>query len=744
MTLFSSSSFFPEPLIGLAWGNPWLLLWAAGLAIPILIHLWNRNRYQQMDWAAMRFLLQAVKQNARRITLQQLILLAVRAVIFILLALALAHPLLNRSAGSQNAEESNESTHYIFVIDGSYSMELRGGSQSLFEQAKSLIRKQLEQAIVGDGFSLILLADPAESIIHDPAFAVENVELELLSLKTTFQTADLESGLREADSILRSSQQSEAIFSKRRLLFYTDLGENTWNSVTQPSVKRLIADLSTKAQLEVREMTAPDRSNVAIVDLQQSPARVAVGETTQIVAQVAADAGGEDQDITLELIVNGESRESKSIQVPAGATRTVRFPVKFPYPGNHRVNVRSKPDLLPVDDQRFLIASVFEKTRVLAVAGQPHATQRLGWALQPGAVSDAGNGIEVDQISFASLAEKNLDAYDAIFLCNVPGFETGEVQRLLQFLQTGGGIVIGMGDAVKIDNYNRQLFDQPQQRLLPGKLIESAAYGDYRIDPRDYTHPIIEPFRGVGQSGLLSIPVWKYLRLESPPLPTAKIALAFHNGDPLIVTFPAASGRVAVFTSALSGKSFDQVQGQRLPWTEIQTSPSYVVLVHEMLRYVMAGRNSQRNLLVGDPLRGFVNPSMQNQQLELRGPRDETIPVIRSRNAVSTSAPLDSQGAPESWSGGIASQIGFYELRQNDENAVERFAVNLDTRESDLTRLPLDALPIQFQNTDNRPAVPVDISPKDRSHLFQYLLIGLLGLVICESGLAWLFGRQFG
>ena len=42
--------------------NPWLLLAAAGVALPILAHLLNRYQVKQTDWAAMQFLHMGVRQ----------------------------------------------------------------------------------------------------------------------------------------------------------------------------------------------------------------------------------------------------------------------------------------------------------------------------------------------------------------------------------------------------------------------------------------------------------------------------------------------------------------------------------------------------------------------------------------------------------------------------------------------------------------------------------------------------------
>src|SRR5215831_8971762 len=121
---------------------------AAGAAsIPIIIHLLNRNRYRIVPWAAMRFLLAAQRKNTRRMRLEQLILLAVRVLMVVLLVLAMAsvYGWANGPGGLWSwlfpdtfvrAAAGTQRTHKIVVIDGSFSMALKVGDGTCFDRAR--------------------------------------------------------------------------------------------------------------------------------------------------------------------------------------------------------------------------------------------------------------------------------------------------------------------------------------------------------------------------------------------------------------------------------------------------------------------------------------------------------------------------------------------------------------------------------------------------------------------------------
>jgi len=113
------------------------LMWL-GLAgsIPILIHLFNRQRYKRTRWAAMEWLLAAMKRTRRRMQLENLILLLIRVAVLVLLAAALARPYV-QSALAGGLGDSN--THVVIVLDVSYSMDYRGPDRTTpLEKARTI------------------------------------------------------------------------------------------------------------------------------------------------------------------------------------------------------------------------------------------------------------------------------------------------------------------------------------------------------------------------------------------------------------------------------------------------------------------------------------------------------------------------------------------------------------------------------------------------------------------------------
>src|SRR5262245_2567546 len=115
-------------------------------AVPVVIHLLNRRRYRVVDWAAMRFLLAAQKQNVRRLRLEQWLLLAVRALFLALVVFAMAAVTPWAEAVWQRLVPGaviagpavTGRTHKVVVLDASLSMTARTDAGAAFDRAKAL------------------------------------------------------------------------------------------------------------------------------------------------------------------------------------------------------------------------------------------------------------------------------------------------------------------------------------------------------------------------------------------------------------------------------------------------------------------------------------------------------------------------------------------------------------------------------------------------------------------------------
>src|SRR5580658_6581835 len=103
-----------NPLFAFGFEHLPMLGWLAAASVPLLLHLLSRRKQREVSWAAMTFLLEAVKRRSQRVRLEQWLLLLVRTLIVAVVVIAMAEPFLNRST---MVVGTSERTHRVLVID---------------------------------------------------------------------------------------------------------------------------------------------------------------------------------------------------------------------------------------------------------------------------------------------------------------------------------------------------------------------------------------------------------------------------------------------------------------------------------------------------------------------------------------------------------------------------------------------------------------------------------------------------
>ena len=737
------------PIFAFGLVNLWMLGWLAAAAVPIVIHLLSRQRYLETPWAAVEYLLAAVQRHARRMKFEQWLLLAIRTLLIVLLVLAVAEPFLRDTTF---ASVSGGRTHRVLVIDGSYSMAYKPGEKSRVDRARELARQSVEESRQGDAFTLVLMSSPPRVVVGTPALEPAALLEEIDNLQLPHATADLPATVATVLQVVRKAQREIPRLTRHEVYFLTDLGRVGWapelTGTAAAEFQKRSKQLAEAATLVVIDLGQPDCPNLAVTDVRAGEPVATLAKNVTIQAKVKNFGPSRCNRQRVELLVDERSAGEAYVGEEEGGLRpggedSASFSYRFQTPGDHQIEVRLRPDpqhdALDVDNRRFLALPVKRFVRVLCVNGRPSgkayrdATDYLRVALSPEGEQAEHSLTRVEVKPESALRELYLDRYDCVFLANVAQFVSSEAQLLQSYLKHGGGLVFFLGDQVKTGSYNDELgSSRPGRvRLLPARLeaIKEAARPEdpFYFDPLGYRHPIVSPFRGREGAGLLRTPVTKYFKLTVPKKSKARVALAFEGGDPAIVEEQIERGRVVLVATSADRS-----------WTPMPLLPSYVPIVQELLAFALEGQRQQRNFLVGQTLGALVSTPAADVPLKLRTPEGRSDQIR-----------LRPEGDYGSWSYSETMTSGIYAARFDPPvSRSELFAVNVDTVESDLTKLTPEQLREQVWS-----GVPFETSREDldeqpvrrigrRGTLSKELLCVVLGLVFLETLLAWLFGHH--
>ncbi len=171
--------------------HPWALLGLLGAAVPILLHLLARREPPTVVFPAVRYLVTTTKEHQRRLKLQNLLLLAVRTLLIIVLALAAAGPTMRVTGVPGHAPSA-----LVLIVDNSPSSAAVVAGSARLGHLVSAGRQVLDRATPDDALWLITADGVPER--GDAGTLTER----LRDLKVSSRRLDLGAALTMASEIL--------------------------------------------------------------------------------------------------------------------------------------------------------------------------------------------------------------------------------------------------------------------------------------------------------------------------------------------------------------------------------------------------------------------------------------------------------------------------------------------------------------------------------------------------------------
>ena len=139
---------------------PLFLLGLVGLAVPIVVHLTERQRRNVVDFPSLMFLRKIPFRSTQRRRIHHWALLSIRALALALLVAAFARPFFEDSAVAIGSTLGPREV--VVVLDRSYSM----GYGDRWERAKTEAREVFEGLDASDRASLVFMSRGAEALLR--------------------------------------------------------------------------------------------------------------------------------------------------------------------------------------------------------------------------------------------------------------------------------------------------------------------------------------------------------------------------------------------------------------------------------------------------------------------------------------------------------------------------------------------------------------------------------------------------
>ncbi len=673
--------------------------------LPILLHFFHRRRQRTVLFSDLRFLRQAERQRSRRFRIRELLLLLVRIMIIALLALAFARPVVKTSLPSSLGGAVSGKTTLAIVLDNSYSMGAKpSGKISLWDEARRRALEAVERLHPGDEVMIILASDHPAVLTFEPLRDLERARTMIQEATLSDRGTALASSIAKAYDLLtqtKSPSKSILVLSDFQRVGLSFFG-------TLPSGNDVALSL---ALLPGYDRRMP---NTAITEAKPQSRLLAEGKEVDVEVQCKRfhDPQG---NLPVSLWLDGrKAQETGTSFDPGDSDRTARASLRFKIAssGLHEAVVAAEPDLLTRDDQRYLVLNVPEPVSVLVLgdqSGPGTSAFYLTKALAPG----PGAPFMVKTISPQDLSGVDIKRFGAIILSDVALFTEGQLSRLEGFAREGGGLLFIPGPHTDPGYYTKSVLP----RLLPmtlEALLQAPEGSSFSIAQFDQEHPALSLFSSKSKGDLSQ---GKFFQINPCRPGQGTVTLAkLTNGGPAILEKPLGKGKVMAFSFGLEPQA-----------TDLPLKAVFVPLMHQILLYLSTQPGPlDTDYHVGQDVERAVPSSGGSapQALTLLGP-DSSRTYLEPKVL-----------GGQSWvSIPNADRAGIYHILSG-EKVLDAFAVNLDTRESDLNRMSeLELMKFFPQARIVRPEKDLDILEAQVGgvrEIWKLLIVLVLLLAVAE------------
>jgi hypothetical protein len=667
--------------------NPWLLAGLAGISVPVVIHLMNRFRSRDVDWAAMDLLRKVLVVRSRRIRIEDLILLLLRCAIIGLLALAIARPTLtSKDTASWIAGRADVGA--VIAVDASFSMEHKPGVYSRFDRAMERVQEVCKTLNPGDPLTIVLLGDKPRVLFRNSGYEGNRVSNILEKASPLSEGLNLEVCLAEVEQLL-----GEIKAPARECYLVTDAQSLDWQQLSETS-RASLERIATDSRVFFLPVAGGQSENLAITRFEQVSGMVRQGALARYVAAVS-NTGQQPRERVPVTFYAGDTVVDQRIvpKIEPGKTELVPMLVRFDQPGALRLAARIGDDDLLIDNARFVVANVRSKVRVLCVEGTPSVDLASGGSAKRSEVlyllkslasepaQDKGKAVAIDRVSWLDLSSRKLADYDIIVLVDVAKLQEDQVTAIGQFVSGGGGLISFLGPNIEssVLNENMQFEDKP---LLPGTILAAVGDASDRKQGKAITptagHPLARGMASLPEIVMAQPRVYQFFPVELGAESRAVVQVGTEPTEVLIAEKSLGRGTVVLFTSTADRK-----------WTDMVAHPSYPIWLNDTISQ-LGRRSFERPLRVGESL---VLPL----PLPINAVAPENVICVEpgdSQRKIKT-ARRDGQIVADI---GTVDRAGFYDVRYAKDAGLP-LAVNVDAAESDVRCLEDRAIDESLRGT---------------------------------------------
>src|SRR5919202_4469577 len=530
----------------MAFLTPAFLVGLAALAIPVLVHLIQRERKRVVEFPSLMFVRRIPYQSVRRRRIRHWALLLLRAAAVALIVLAFARPFLKRDAAA--AAATGGAREIVILLDQSASMGYGDHWQRARDAARGIVRGLSRD----DRATLVLFSRNAEENMRATSDRTR-LEAAINAAKVSSGATRYGPALKLAESILSRSN-----IKRREAVLISDFQKSGWSGSEDARFPEGMA-------LTTTSVSSRDTANLSVPSISFGRASFSGQERITVNAGLSNKGDEAVRDVPVTLTVDGHEIETLRAAVAAHASASVTF-APFTLAGpNVRGTVRAGTDPLPADNQFHFVLTPSQPLSLAIVDAVDRSDESLFLtkALSIGATP----AFQIETTSASRVVPATYDKRTVVILDDTP-YPSSTGGALKRFVERGGGLLVIAGD--------RTTWGPSEADLMPGRLgpvVDRTSGRSGSLGFLDYSHPVFEVFKAPRSGDFSAAHFFRYRSLE--PGATDRVIARFDDGAVAAVERKVGMGRVIVWASPLDDTS-----------TDIAVKPVYLPLLHQLVKYL--------------------------------------------------------------------------------------------------------------------------------------------------------------
>jgi Aerotolerance regulator N-terminal len=572
--------------------NAWIMVLGVAAAIlPVLIHWLTRPRPVVRPLSTVRFVMQAVQQRRARRRLRDIVILAARTIAVLLLAAAIARPIIGRRPPSQ--ADSPGLTTRVVLLDVSQSMAARTQGIRAIERARPVAARYL--AFRSGLAANLLLAGASTHPAFDhpsPNFAALRDELGRAAPRP--ERLNVQAALNAAARMLGQSEGGGGEGSARgsELVILSDFQRTQWTTADFSVIPR-----DTTIQLESAG-AAETPPNLAVLRV-GSPTRAEVGRPMVIEVDVG-NFSAAARTVEVELAIEGASYRISGL-CAAGAKTTLSAEIVPRAAGwqTGRAGLLGMSDALEEDDTRSFAVHVrpppvFALITREAADARPSSSYYLERALLPAAERPADDRPAPRVVRFdPERADRDALATADLLVIDHPGrLPEALIASMAGWLRRGRSVLYVACEPADAGNLKRLADLAGTDLRLPVEFSPAAADGARNARFISDLRREAAPFQVFGDDVTATLAPLRFSgALVSRPMPEAladDVRATYGDRSACLVVTGCGAGTLSVLNADLGASN-------------LPTSPAFVPLIGELISLLLGRRAVEAPVPCGEP-----------------------------------------------------------------------------------------------------------------------------------------------